>query len=451
MSDVVSAVKHLVEKATTGGKDWELRAAIDGVMQAFRPKDAKSTKAALDLLGKAVKTTEGRAAQVLLLALGALVESGAPPELAWPPIEHDLARMIRGAGNFVQECIDRTDLLGLEEAVKLETEGVKKDFPRDYAAWEVVRSRCMAANACLTRAPKLREKVRRSTDLIKALQAAESLEDQVDEVRAFSRILRICHDEPLLVIHLESRKGWRFVIRDLSTNVELYVLLLDHIVGDPDKGLLKAKRPNPKAVTTIKDPDKAPKGDILLDVPFHTVGWTGLKPDLTLPDPTTSREVQHWVWLEGVPGEIAPFEGERVILLQGPVMKRDVVVEVPYDALFPSMKLTGKVPAAEVERLLAKMAKAAAKLPPSQPPTLPEPRPYSKETLRALAAKRKAEKAYDAAQLAKERKLAAGGSSKKTAAKKTAAKKTTPKKTAAKPAKKTAAKKTAPKKTGRKR
>lgn len=426
MSDVVQAVKHLVEKATTGGKDWELREAIDAVMKAFRPKDAKSTKAALAVLGKGVMDSQGRAAQVLLLALGALVESGAPPELAWPSIEHKLAPMIVAAGRFVQECVDRTDLLGLDEAVKREAEGAKKDFPRDFAAWEVVRSKCMAANACLTRDPKLREKARKSGELLKALRAAESLEDQVDEVRAFSRVLRILHDEPLLVIHPETRKGWRFVMRDLSTNVELYVLLLDQIVGDPKGGLLKAKRPNPKAVKTIKDPDSAPKGNIDLDVPFHTVGWTGLHADATLPDPTTSRETHHWVWLEGVPAEIATFDGERVILLQGPVMKREVGVEVPYDALFPSLKPKGKVSAAEVERLLTRMAAAAAKLPKPKPVGLPRPKPISKQAMKAIAAREAAEAAADRAAA----KAAAQKPAAKVAAKKAAQKAT--KKTAKK-------------------
>jgi hypothetical protein len=433
MSDAVKAVKNLVEKATTGGKDWELREAIESVMKAFRPRDAKGTKAALDVLGKGVMGAQGRAAQVLLLALGALVEAGAPPELAWPSIEHKLAPMIVGAGRFAQECVDRTDLVGLDEAVQRESEDVKKDFPRDFAAWQIVRSKCMAANACLTRSPKLREKVRTSTDLLKALRTAETLVDQVDEVRAFSRILRLVHDEPLLVIHPETRKGFRFVMRDLSTNVELYVLLLDALVGDPTKGLLKARRPNAKAVATIKDPDKAPKGDVALDVPFHTVAWTGLHADATLPDPTTSRETERWVWLEGVPADIPAFEGERVILLQGPVMKRDVGVEVPYDALFPTLKLKSRLASAEVDRLLAKMAKAAAKLPPPKPAPLARPKPMSPATKRALAAKKAASKK---------------AASEKAASKKAAPKKAAPKKAASK---KAASKKAAPKKAPKKR
>jgi hypothetical protein len=243
----------------------------------------------------------------------------------------------------------------------------------------------MAATACLTRSHTLREKVRASGKLMKA---ADPLVDYVDEVTAFSRVLRIVHDEPLLVIHLEQRKGWRFTIRDLSTTTELYVLLLDAIVGDPAKGLLKAKRPNPKAVVTVKDPANAPKETAMLDVPFHTVAWTGLLPDGTLPDPK-SDDVEHhnWVWLEGVPAEIPPFEGERVILLQGPVMKRDVEVPVPYDALFPTLKPRGKVSGAEVDRLIAKMTLAAAKLRKAIKPAKPAAKKATKATKPAKAKK----------------------------------------------------------------
>lgn len=360
MSDLGLAVEHLVEKTTTGGKDWELREAVDGVLRAFNPKDAKATAAAMAALGKGLKKSQGRPAQVLLLAIGALVESGAAPELAWPAIEHNLVNTFAGAVKYAQQCLKRVDHLALDEAVKSEREPVKKKFPKETAFWDLLTSRCMAATACLARSHALREKVRNNA---KYLKAAYPLIDYVEEVTAFSRVLLLCHDEPLLVIHPGARKGWRFVMRDLSTTTELYVLLLDHIMGDPKKGQLAGKRPNPKAVLTIKDPDNAPKKTQLQDVPFHTLAWTGLLPDGTLPDPKGDKVEQYnWVWLEGVPIEIPIFEGERVILLQGPVMKRTVEVPVPYDALFPTLKPKGKVSGPEVDRLLAKMTKASAKL-----------------------------------------------------------------------------------------
>ena len=360
MSDLGQAVQHLVEKTTTGGKDWELREAVDGVLRAFNPKDAKATAGAMAALGKGLKKTEGRPAQVLLLAIGALVESGAAPELAWPAIEWNLVNTFNGAVKFAQQCLKRVDHLALEEAVKSEREPVKKKFPKETAFWDLLTSRCMAATACLARSHELREKVRQNP---KYLKACNPLIDYVEEVTAFSRVLLLCHDEALLVIHPGARKGWRFVMRDLSTTTELYVLLLDHIIGDPKKGQLPGKRPNPKAVLTIKDPDNAPKKTQEQDVPFHTLAWSGILPDGSLPDPKGDKvEHYNWVWLEGVPIEIPIFEGERVILLQGPVMKRTVEVPVPYDALFPTLKPKGKVSGAEVDRLLAKMTKASAKL-----------------------------------------------------------------------------------------
>jgi len=360
MSDLGPAVQHLVEKTTTGGKDWELREAVDGVLRAFNPKDQKATAAAMSTLGKALKKTEGRPAQVLLLAIGALVESGATPELAWPAVDHDLVNTFKGAVVYAQQCLKRVDHLALEEAVKSEREPVKKKFPKETAYWDLLRSRCLTATACLARSHELRESVRKNS---KYLKACNALIDYVDEVTAFSRVLYLCWREPLLVIHPEARKGWRFEMNDLSTNTELYVLLLDHIMGDPKKGQLAGKRPNPKAVLTIKDPDNAPKKVQEQDVPFHTLAWSGILPDGTLPDPKGDKvEHYNWVWLEGIPIEIPIFENERVILLQGPVMKRTVEVPVPYDALFPTLKPKGKLSGPEVDKLLAKMTKASAQL-----------------------------------------------------------------------------------------
>ncbi len=368
MRDVVQAVKTLVQLATSGGTDAELRSAIDAVLIDFRPKGARNlglAKQALRVLTKGIAASKGRATQVLLLALGALVEAGAAPELAWPAIEAQVAPVLAGAEKFAQECLDRSELQDLEDAVKREGEGVRKDYPRLHAAWALLRAVCMAANACLTRSPKLRARTKKSSVIVKALGVARTLESQVDEVRAFDRILRLCCDEPLIVIHPESRKGWRFVMTDLASNVELYVLLLDQIVqvaGAPLGRLLKAKRPAQRALTTLQSPDKAPKGAVTADTPFHMVQWTGLRADLTLPHPQTDQEMQHTIWLEGVPGDISTFESERVILLQESLVKRKIDVDVPYDALHPTLKRKRNLTAAEVDLRLAKMAKAAAKL-----------------------------------------------------------------------------------------
>jgi hypothetical protein len=46
---------------------------------------------------------------------------------------------------------------------------------------------------------------------------------------------------------------------------------------------------------------------------FNLWNWQGLLPDGSLPTGLNGKE--HWIWNEGVPADVAPFEGQRVVLL----------------------------------------------------------------------------------------------------------------------------------------
>jgi hypothetical protein len=371
MSEFAPAVAQLVEVAKGGGKpDWALRQAVHVALNAFDTRARKDATAGMTALANAVKRCTGRPQQVLLLALGALVEAGAPPELAWPAVIHKLPETLEGATRFAEACVDEADDPGLTEAVRVAGHVLEKKMPEEAAAWALLSPKCLAAVACLTRSSALREESRRNRRL---LVAAEPLHQLVEPASFLNYAMRVLDDEPLLVIHPETRRGFRFVMNDIATNLELYVLVLDKIVGDPQKGLLKAARPNPRAVAVLTNPDAAPKKTPEVDIPFHTYGWTGLLRDGTLPDSTKDREVQHWVWTEGVPLDIPVFDGERVVLLTKPVMKRTEEVEPLFTALSPRVKLVSKLSATEVDRLLAKMASAAAKLPKTERPGLPLP------------------------------------------------------------------------------
>jgi hypothetical protein len=390
MSDFGNAVAQLVEVAKKGGKpDWALRQAVHVALNAFKKRDAKGAADGVKVLANAVKRLTGRPQHVLLLALGALVEAGAPPELAWPAVIHQLPETLEGATRFAEACVDEADDPSFPESVKSTGHIVGKRMPAEAAAWALMAPKCLAGVACLTRSSKLREETRRNREL---LIAAEPLHQLVEPATFLVYAMLVLDKEPLLVIHPESRRGWRLVMNDISTNLELYLLMLDQIVGDPSKGFLKAKRPNPRAVAVLKDPDAVVRKTPEIDIPFHTYAWTGLLPDGTLPDSTVDREVQHWVWTEGVPIEIPKFDGERVILLTKPVMKRTEEIEPVFTALAPRVRLLSKVSAPEVDRLLAKMASAAAKLPPTPRPGIafPTAPPGAPKASSAKTAKKKA-------------------------------------------------------------
>lgn len=50
--------------------------------------------------------------------------------------------------------------------------------------------------------------------------------------------------------------------------------------------------------------------------PFNLFHWTALGPDGSLSSQGESLEMtEHWIWNEGCPADITPFEDRRVILL----------------------------------------------------------------------------------------------------------------------------------------
>jgi len=360
MPDLSRAVERLVSATTRSsgaGDDDALRSAVDDVLGAFESADAKTAKAALGALEVATAKAEGRGAQVLHLALGALVEGGAPPELAWPAISRRLRETLDGATRFARACVTEANDPVVDDAIASVGAAVAKKRPREAAAWQALASRCLAAVACLTRSRALRKAEQAKGELA---EAVFPLEDAVEEVGFLSQALRILDDAPLLLIHPESQRGFRVVVRDVSSNVELYVLLADAIVGDPAAGLVPGTRPDPRAVAALKDPDHAPRKPPQVMVSFNLSAWTALEDDGSLPE-ADAEHPEHWIWIEGVPADIPELDGERVVLLHDPAVARMLPVESSFAALRPSLVVKKKLSTAEVARLLAAMGAAAAR------------------------------------------------------------------------------------------
>lgn len=362
MSDLAGPVQRLVEIAVgpARAKDQELGAAVHAVMNAYDPRDAKGAKTALRLLDAGLlRAKDGRGQQILRLALGALVEAGAPPELAWPTAERGLIDALKVAGRFADACLEAEDTPSIKEAVKAAGQRLAKKYPREHAAWESLRSRSLLAVACVSHSPKLRAQIQKSRQDL--LEAVSALEEDVEELLFLSQIMRVLPDQKMLAIHPGQRRGFRVEVQEVTTNLELFVLLADAIVGDPKKGLLEGRRPSAKAIAALLDPDHAPKKPPEVPLPWHLSNWTALRPDGTLPDPDDQRS-KNWIWFEGVPLDIVPFEGERVLLFQKPIMPRALEVEASFETLTPRVTLASKLGRAEVDRLLLKMGKAAAKV-----------------------------------------------------------------------------------------
>lgn len=338
MAGLAKAVERLVASATSGGRDAALRAAVDEVLESFDANDTKEAKTALAILEGGIAKAEGRAAQVLNLALGALVEGGAPPELAWPAASRGLVQALDDATIFARACVEKSGVEVVNDAIAEAGAAVAKKHPRAAAAWVSLASRCLAAVACLTRSKKLREREHASGTLAEAVY---SLEEAVEEVSFLSQALRIL-DGTIVVVHPETQRAFRLAVSDLCSNVELYVLATEALI---EAGKIEGTRPDPRAVAVLRDPENLPKKPPTVVTALHLSPFPGVEE----------------LWMEGSPYDLPVVGGERVVVIEDSDHAHVVPVEPSFPALRPVVTIQGELAKPAVSKLLAAMKTAAAK------------------------------------------------------------------------------------------
>ncbi|MDF2695535.1 MAG: hypothetical protein K0S65_3918 [Labilithrix sp.] len=363
MTELSRAVDGLVAAATREVDPRTLKSTVESVLDTFDVSPEAARNGALKTIGRALGKVDGRGAQILSLALGALVEGGASPEVAWPAVSSDLTGLLEGSTAFANAAIEHAHDEHVETAIQSAGAAVAKKLPREGEAWKALPSRCLAAVACLTRSRKLRARVRKDHALV---EACWPLSDVIAEVGFLLQALRIVDDETFVVLAPDAGRGWRISVDAMPSNAELYVLLADALVGDPKKGRLPGKRPDPKAVAAIHSGAHPPKGASSVKVPFHLVGWTAAEQDGSLPRGNT-RATEHWIYVEGIPADIptGPAGKERIVLLQDAPYSRAVPVAPSFESLQPSLKIASELSRTDVERTMLKLGKAAAKLRPA--------------------------------------------------------------------------------------
>ncbi|AKV02854.1 hypothetical protein AKJ09_09517 [Labilithrix luteola] len=339
-------MSHLVEVATKSDDDRALRGAVSKALRAFDADDKAGTKTAFRTLDKASSSASGRSLQVLLLALGALVEAGASPELAWPIASRGLHDALQGATRFARACIRAAGTDEVDVAIETAGADVAAKKPKDADAFRTLPARCLASVACLTRSRKLRARV---TDREALAETAYPLEDVVDEAGFLRQVLLILDEGELTVVHPESKRGFRVTTRDVTTNFELALLLADALVGDEAKGLIPGRRPAARAVAVAKGETKAPKKAPEVTLPFDLHPAKGGDP--------------HGLALDDIPAEIPVISGERVLVLQAPHELHPTEVEAPFGGLEPRVRVIRTLKPAEVEALLAPRSRSASRTP----------------------------------------------------------------------------------------
>lgn len=259
---------------------------------------------------------------------------------------------------------------------------------------------CLPAIACLTRDITLRQaaKARHPEMLNQALSIGSKLPGPV---QFLGELLQLLDDEPLLVFHVPTGRGFRCRIGGISDNFQLHMLLAGALVGGSEEapaekpargGLLsrlfggRSNAPEPVSRAAISPglPGERPSPEVLrmargegpqeidgsVRGVWNLLQWTALDGQKRLPTGSGREEdgiisfegggVEHWVWNEGVPADIACFESTRVLLLGPPAYERSWNANRHFGALKAYVTVESEMPAGEATAFLNRLAADAA-------------------------------------------------------------------------------------------
>jgi hypothetical protein len=185
--------------------------------------------------------------------------------------------------------------------------------PTEAAAWDRLPRLLDDALTLLPASVDARRAARAVDGLLAAAQAFAAVLPAADELVG---LLTVADEEVVLAVHPAARVGVRVLLRGVADVYQLHVLLADAMAGDPARGLLPGRRPDPRVVDAYRDAEPHPAA---AETParFQLFHPAGLLPDGTLPAGFTGTD--HWYWGPESPTALPRENGERVVVLGEPV------------------------------------------------------------------------------------------------------------------------------------
>lgn len=282
---------------------------------------------------------------IIGIACGAVVENGGSPLLALDAALDRLLEVLPGVKEFVDACHRKADASQQSEdnrddpIVEFGTQ-VREANSQGANCYDALDWLSRGAIAMMSRSKEARRKARLRSDVLRSSQSADNAFRGASSF--LTKMLQVLDDEPVLVIHPGEHKGYQVRMSGIGVNFELFILLADVLIGDPAKGWLSGEKPDPAVAASCRD--KPATEDMYATGAFNLFNWQGLQKDLTVPLGHGSGTHEHWIWMEGVPQDISPFDGLRVILLGPP----------PYLRSIPAGRIFSNMPAdLTVERQLS--------------------------------------------------------------------------------------------------
>lgn len=172
-------------------------------------------------------------------------------------------------------------------------------------------------------------------DRARLTAAVEAAREWIGTAHWLYGLLLVLDDEPLIVLHRPSGRGFRVTVSGIGDNFQLHTLLAAALVGDGSAGGLPGRRPSAEEIAAAGEGEQ-------LEPP------AGIRGCFNLVD-----AYGDWIWNEGRPADIPPLEGTRVVVIDPPPYERTWNAGRAYPLMRPTVRVDGPLPADEAARWLA--------------------------------------------------------------------------------------------------
>lgn len=370
MTMLQSAIERLVAQSRSVRSPAELRPfALDVLDLRAHVSPAELTQG-VQALSEALDPRRATHCGWLAITAGALLEAGADSRALEERLIECLPDLAHRAVGFGEQMLAHSLSLEASGEIDDDTGGewvmqrfvppaqlgaLLAQYPDGADAWDAIPFWFQSAIACFSRDAALRK--RASLALPKLARLAEL----TDNAKWLQVLFSVLDDEPFLVLHPATGQGFRLRISGVADNFQLHTLLADMLIDTPSEivGLslagLPGFRPDPSVVAVARG-DGSSASDVPSSGAWDLYNWTALRADGRLPDDVPT---DHWIWGEGIPADIVPFDGLRVVLLAPPSYLRNWNSVRQFSALRASIVVEEVLAAASVKDWLARLGAAS--------------------------------------------------------------------------------------------
>ena len=327
------------------------RQAMGQLAEATRTGGAESATAVIEALAPWLRGLQGDYAATAVLA-GACVEWGGSPMALVDVLPQRASEAMMLNAAVPEFWAEATRWRPLPDPVsastgrlvktlgKLARQGVDEGFlTRMAMSWFDMEDWLKALITVLARGP-FRTAVAAP---VKAglREHAAAVADRSQRAAWVGQLAAVLDDEPLLVLDPRTRRGYALTMGGIGDNFQLHTLLADRLIGDPDQGLVAGERPALSWVEAATDGD----------------------PNLGTSNPAIRRfrlfdAHGGYVYPEGIPADIEPLDGTRVLVLHPPNGTFGMGVGRVFEHMTPTLRLDRVLQPTETQAWFDQMAPA---------------------------------------------------------------------------------------------